>query len=189
MAEGTSRGDGRQEEKADPNTVSSSPRPSLPPSPRLSLSHSLLLPIAGAATFIAAHPPRRRPRRTPAALGLEYEALPLPSLDGTRLAAWWVPAAKPARGAVVICHGYACNREQGLPCLPAFLQAGYHALLFDFRAHGESDGRKTGIGHDEVSDLLGAVAWLNAHPDMAGLPIVAMGFSMGGAVSILGGAQ
>jgi len=119
-----------------------------------------------------------------------------------------------ARGVVILCHGYACNREQPLPCLPALLQAGYHAFLFDFRAHGESGGRQTGIGHAEVADLLGAVAWVERrvsgedagspraerladafprhptpdtrHPD---LPIIALGFSMGGAVSILAAAE
>jgi fermentation-respiration switch protein FrsA (DUF1100 family) len=149
-----------------------------------------LLPVAATATYLAAHPPRRRPRRTPAALGLDYVEVRFSALDGTRLAGWWVPNAAPARGAVILCHGYACNREQPLPLLPALLQAGYHGFLFDFRAHGESAGRQCGIGHAEVADLLGAVAWLERRLSAPGaLPIAALGFSMGGAVSILAAAQ
>jgi fermentation-respiration switch protein FrsA (DUF1100 family) len=122
--------------------------------------------------------------------GVDYEEVRFPALDGTRLAAWWVPCAPSApRAVVILCHGYGRNREQLLPCLPALLAAGYYALLFDFRAHGASAGRRTGIGHAEVADLLGAVAWLDAHPIVARLPIVTLGFSMGGAVSILGAAQ
>jgi fermentation-respiration switch protein FrsA (DUF1100 family) len=90
---------------------------------------------------------------------------------------------------VVLCHGYARNREQVLPLLPAYLRAGYHGLCFDFRAHGESEGRQCGIGHAEVADLLGAIAWLGGAKAAAGLPIIAHGFSMGGAVSILAAAQ
>lgn len=143
--------------------------------------------VAAAAAYLAAHPIRRRPRRTPATLGLAYEPVRFPAVDGTRLAGWWVPASDPgaARATILLCHAYACNREQMLPCLPALHAAGYHALLFDFRAHGESGGSSTGIGHAEVADLLGALRWLDAHPTAAPLPVAALGLSMGGAAAIL----
>jgi fermentation-respiration switch protein FrsA (DUF1100 family) len=76
-----------------------------------------------------------------------------------------------------------------LPCLPALHQAGYHALLFDFRALGESEGRRCGIGHAEVDDLLGAVEWLDTRPQAAALPVAALGLSMGGAVAIIAAAE
>jgi uncharacterized protein len=146
---------------------------------------------AAAATVAAAHPRRRRPEHTPAAFGLDFESVSFPARDGVRLSGWWVPAeqAETARGTVVLCHGYPKNRSQMLPCLPALHRAGYHALLFDFRALGESEGRRCGIGHAEVDDLLGAVAWLDTRPEAAALPVAALGLSMGGAVAILAAAE
>lgn len=161
-------------------------RPS--PSALRPLATPLLVPVAATVTYLAAHPRRRRPRRTPASLGIHYAEVTLSALDGTRLAAWWVPAPE-ARAVVILCHGYGRNREQLLAALPPLHRAGYHALLFDFRAHGESEGRRCGIGHAEVDDLLGAADWLRRHPTAASLPLIAMGFSMGGAVSILGAAR
>jgi fermentation-respiration switch protein FrsA (DUF1100 family) len=146
---------------------------------------------AAAATYAAAHPRRRPLEQMPDALGLPYEPVRFPARDGLWLSAWWVPAAQPetARAAVVLCHGYPKNRAQMLPCLPALHHAGYHALLFDFRALGESEGRRCGIGHAEVEDLLGAIEWLASRPEVSALPVAALGLSMGGAVAIMAAAE
>ena len=65
-----------------------------------------------------------------------------------------------------------------LPEAEMLASAGFGVLLFDWRAHGESDGTHTTWGADEQRDLEAAVTWIGqAHP---GLRIGALGFSMGG---------
>jgi len=43
-------------------------------------------------------------------------------------------------------HGYGSLREEMLPHAEYLHRAGYNALLFDFRAGGESDGDAVTIG-------------------------------------------
>src|SRR5689334_5383335 len=49
------------------------------------------------------HPPRRKPARTPAALGLSYEPVAFAGRD-VRLAGWYVPSHGDA--AAVLVHGF-----------------------------------------------------------------------------------
>jgi fermentation-respiration switch protein FrsA (DUF1100 family) len=68
-------------------------------------------------------------------------------------------------------------------------QHGYGALLFDFRAHGESEGTLSTLGYAEVEDLRGAVAYLLTRPEVNGERIGVVGHSMGGAVALRGAAR
>jgi len=62
-------------------------------------------------------------------------------------------------------------------------------LLFDLRAHGESDGELLPFGEKEAEDLVGAAAFLQTRPDVDPERIGAMGLSLGAQVSILGAAS
>jgi pimeloyl-ACP methyl ester carboxylesterase len=143
------------------------------------------LPAAVAWAFL--HPPRRLHHRTPkSALGLPYERLRLSAADGVRLSAWLVRVHdRPARGVVVVCHGYYGNRATMLPYLRLLHRAGYHCLLFDFRAHGWSGGRRTTFGIGEARDLRAALAYVFASHEFAGLPVAVLGESMGASVALL----
>ena len=44
------------------------------------------------------------PQETPADIGLEYETLRIPSADGNKLAAWYVPAVSGKARATVLIH-------------------------------------------------------------------------------------
>jgi len=151
-----------------------------------------------AAAFPAAlawgflHPPRRLHRRTPrTAFGIPYERVRLRSQDGVSLSAWYVPApaGAPPRGVVIICHGYYGNRATMLPHLGFLHQAGYAAVLFDWRAHGWSGGHMVTFGHTESEDLEVALDWVSAHPDLQHLPLALLGESMGASVSLLVAAE
>jgi fermentation-respiration switch protein FrsA (DUF1100 family) len=71
----------------------------------------------------------------------------------------------------------------------ALRERGYNALAFDFRAHGESEGRWTSCGLLEVQDLEGAVRYLLSRPEVVGDRAGVVGFSMGAAVAIMTAAQ
>lgn len=126
------------------------------------------------------HPQRTCVGGTPSDYGLSYESVSFPSLDGITLRGWFVQAPTP-RGTIIFCHGYAGSKAPDLQYVPHFRARGYNVLLFDFRAHGESDGNRSSLVYYERQDLLGAIAYLqqrNIH--QVGL----MGFSMGAAVAI-----
>jgi alpha-beta hydrolase superfamily lysophospholipase len=116
----------------------------------------------------------------PSDYGLPYETVSFPSYDGTILRGWFVPAIEP-RATVIFCHGRAGSKAPDLIYVPQFRQHGFNVLLFDFRAHGESDGRKSSLVYYERWDLLAALAYLRERGiEEVGL----MGFSMGAAVAI-----
>lgn len=134
--------------------------------------------LYGAHSLI--HPRRICVGGTPSDYGLPYESVSFPSLNGLILRGWFIPAIKP-RATVVFCHGYAGSKAPDLQYVPQFRAHGYNVLLFDFRAHGESNGSKSSLVYYERLDLLGAIAYLQQRGiHQVGL----MGFSMGAAVAI-----
>jgi len=65
----------------------------------------------------------------------------------------------------------------------------FTTLLFDFRAHGTSEGRLCTLGNRETDDVIGALNFLESHPLTCGFPIGALGESMGGASVITAAAR
>lgn len=117
-----------------------------------------------------------------------YEPVAFPSADGLRLSGWFLPSAG-TRDGVVLCHGFQTGRREMLPLALALRDRGHHVLLFDFRSHGESEGRWTSCGLLETLDLEGAVRHLLSRPEVEGGRIGVLGFSMGGAVALLTAAR
>jgi uncharacterized protein len=112
--------------------------------------------------------------------------------DNTRIRGWFLPAGGPDPGpapALVLCHGVWTGRRECLPLALRFQAAGYNVLCFDFRAHGDSAGRFISLGHNEALDVLGAIAWLKARPEVDRRRIGVLGFSMGAAAAILAAAR
>jgi fermentation-respiration switch protein FrsA (DUF1100 family) len=149
------------------------------------LTMALLLALATAVIIAYGvvrliYPERSLVGGTPSDYGLPYERVSFPSYDGTTLRGWFVPAVHP-RATVVFCHGRAGSKAPDLIYVPQFRQHGFNVLLFDFRAHGESDGHKSSLVYYERQDLLAAIAYLQER----GIREVGlMGFSMGAAVAI-----
>jgi pimeloyl-ACP methyl ester carboxylesterase len=90
----------------------------------------------GSAVYDLASPNRSRVGGLPADLAgrdVEFES------HGATLCGWFVPFEQ-RRGVIVLLHGVRGNRLQ-MVGRPRFLhRAGYSALLYDSRAHGESGG-------------------------------------------------
>ena len=107
--------------------------------------------------------------------------------DGIRIAADLNRARTSVpRGAIVFVHGFCGNRsENGLfRDLSAYAAiAGFHALSYDWRGIGESDGwfPETTID-DHVADFESVVDWARSRIDDEALPIHVVGFSLGAAV-------
>lgn len=147
----------------------------------------------------------------PALDALGGEVVRLRSRDGLRLAARWLPAARPdaveheadgtatatAPGsswrpdpheAIVLLHGWTGSSVPFLVEDGPFLRHTAGVLAVDFRGHGGSDPAPTTFGLTEVEDVAGALSWLGER----GIERVALlGRSMGGgtalaAVAVLG---
>jgi hypothetical protein len=78
---------------------------------------------------------------TPAEAGLAFEDVEIPTDDGERLHAWWVPSPKrPSLGHVLHCHGNGGNIAGRIDAARRLAEAGFDVLLFDYRGYGRSSG-------------------------------------------------
>jgi len=76
-----------------------------------------------------------------------------------------------------------------IPQATFLARAGYRVLLFDWRAHGESEGTMTTFGRHEVDDLRAALDYLQHRPDLGHPRFGGLGVSYGAAMMLLGAAQ
>ncbi len=116
------------------------------------------------------------------------EAVAFQTPDGLTLRGWFVRAGADAP-VILLGHGYPGTREYMIPYAAMLYQAGYSALLFDWRAMGESQGERVTFGLHETDDLRGAINYLEARADLAHPRIGALGVSMGAGVMLIGAAQ
>jgi pimeloyl-ACP methyl ester carboxylesterase len=107
----------------------------------------------------------------------------LRAADGTRLAAVAVPGPPDAIASVVVVHGFSnSSRTPEIQRLAVGLSSVAHVVALDLRGHGPSGGRST-LGRLEPDDVDAAVA---AATEWApGVPVVAVGVSLGGAASLV----
>jgi uncharacterized protein len=117
--------------------------------------------------------PSRAILETPA----RFEDLTIPTEDGERLHGWWIPAAAPTIGHVLLCHGNAGNVGDRVLHAGLLSAAGFDVLLFDYRGYGRSSGRPS--EHGTYLDARAARAML---PESA--PVLYLGESLGGAIAL-----
>jgi len=117
---------------------------------------------------------------TPLDYGWPYENLTLITADNVKLAAWYIPGTRPE--AVIVVHGLYAHKQYQLPIGSMLARYGYHVLLLDLRAHGESEGDEITFGYREALDVQAAVDYLKKRPEIK--QIGAVGYSLGGAAVI-----
>lgn len=142
---------------------------------------ALLLAVALGLSFRLTRPPGQSEFSSPTEYGLAYEEVYFLATDGLRLRGWWIPAAGSER-VVIILHGHGGSVDWDIRRAPPLIQAGFNVFLFDFRAHGQSQGKVTTFGFLERRDLTGAVRFLKAR-GMQKIGVI--GFSLGGIVAML----
>lgn len=84
---------------------------------------------------------------------------------------------------VILVHGYGQNRYIMIPQQKIFREMGFHTLLFDQRAFGESKEKYCTFGVWEAQDVACLVEWVKKKvgPDVR---IIAWGASMGAAIAM-----
>ena len=124
--------------------------------------------------------PLRQLTATPRDCRMAYEEVDLTAADGTKLSAWFVPAAEP-RGVVLVCHGNAGNISHRLDTLDVFHRLRLSVLLFDYRGYGQSEGSPSEEG--TYQDAEAAWSYLVKERGIAPGEIVVFGRSLGGAIA------
>ncbi len=138
------------------------------------------LALAAPVAFVL-HPLHTTPKRTPAALGLDFEDVRFPAADGVSLAGWVVPHPD-ARANVLFCHGHGRNRGHVAGLLPTLHGLRANVLASDFRGDRDSGGYTSTFGQHEVGDVVAAAGYLQRR--FPGKPLFLVGISLGAAVSL-----
>jgi uncharacterized protein len=117
---------------------------------------------------------------------LESEDVIVESTTGARLAGRFFPGTK--RATIVLTHGYGGTQDEMLPVADALHRKGYTVFTYDTRGCGRSSGEIT-FGAREQDDLISVIDYLASRPDVDTERIGALGFSMGGATTLLAAAR
>ncbi|MCP4359943.1 MAG: alpha/beta fold hydrolase [Chloroflexi bacterium] len=164
--------------------------------------------VAGLIAVIAAlfareliRPTRKRLWVTPGELGLPYDNVQFPALDGIRLSGWFIPAPADSQrtgATIIMVHGWMWNRlgsaaDDSLSRLSGALPVellrlafalhkdGFNVLMFDERNHGDSAAMPPfTFGSEESKDLLGALDFVKTCSEADEDQIGVIGFSAGG---------
>jgi len=173
----------------------------------LTLLLMLLLPgvvlsaaVVGIMAYFLARPPRMTDgkaawllkRLSPGDLNLPFEELRLTVRDERNrpldIAAWWIPCAASTKCAVLL-HGYADAKVGAIAWAPVWHALGYHLLVPDLRAHGESGGTCCTGGFFERHDVSQVIDLMRERKPNAMRQVVLFGASSGAAVAAAVAAQ
>ncbi|MCF7799408.1 lysophospholipase [Candidatus Babeliales bacterium] len=107
--------------------------------------------------------------------------------DGLKLSGCLFKKDK-AKSNVLLCHGYGSRKEFMYDFVDMFPDS--NVFAFDFRAHGNSQGRFRTIGFQEYKDVIAAAQCFkdlvenNKNIALIKKPFIILGISMGGAASL-----
>jgi uncharacterized protein len=124
---------------------------------------------------------------TPTRAGLSFRNISFASDDGTRLSAWFIPAAgydnpKTAKGTIIHFHGNAQNMSAHWQFVSWLPRRGFNVFVFDYRGYGESQGRPEPKGVFEDSNS--ALSYVRSLEDVDPERLIVFGQSLGGANAI-----
>src|SRR5258706_14921810 len=139
---------------------------------------------AGASRLMRRRAPD--PVDTPRNYGFDSDEVKFTSRDHVRLTGWWIPADN-AVGTIVMCPGQEGSMDGDTRQMVPLHDSGFNVLMFDFRAHGRSEGEVVSMGMYEKEDLLGALDFLMEHYGVE--KDGGLGFSMGAAVALVAAAH
>jgi dipeptidyl aminopeptidase/acylaminoacyl peptidase len=151
----------------------------------------LVIALSFILVYANTHPPKYPHHIPPSVYLADYETVSFASEDGTMLKGWLVKPVRPHKPspAIIICHGVGASKSDFTELAVVLSRRGYFVLLFDFRAHGESNGSRTSLGYHEQKDIAAALNFLKGrrevNPDRIGI----YGFSLGGSTAILTAAK
>jgi RND superfamily putative drug exporter len=156
------------------------------------LALAIVVALIGLALYIVntlTHPQRHEQfiPLTPFVLDLPAEEVTFSPLHGDHQVRGIYIANPDATTTIIISPGYRRGFTDVLGMCKHLWAAGHNVLAFEYYGHGSVVGVPVTLGYREVNDFLGAVSYARQRAPEA--RIGALGYSMGGAVSIMGSAQ
>lgn len=118
---------------------------------------------------------------------IPHQTINIKTADGLSLEAWYSTTNTvndttiKSRGTVILFHGHGGNKNGVIAEASAFYKMGYHILLVDFRAHGNSQGNICTIGYTETKDVKAAYDFIKTKGENN---IILYGISLGAATII-----
>ena len=110
------------------------------------------------------------------------------SKDSLKLSAYLVQTQSDSvKGTIILVHGIRGRKEHFIGLSDLLAQSGYNSVLFDLRAHGQSEGRYCTFGVKEKEDLSLLIDELIVIKRNSSIPIGLIGVwgqSLGGAVAL-----
>ena len=114
---------------------------------------------------------------------LPVHSVKIPSSDGTYIYGWLVHGEQDGNGAVLLVHSIRSNRVEMLSRARFLTAQGYHVLLIDLQAHGETPGDRITFGARESENVETSIDFLRkTFPNER---IAAIGVSLGAAAIVL----
>lgn len=95
---------------------------------------------------------------------------------------------RPARGTVVLLHGWMMDGDSMLPWSLQLAQAGYRVITIDLRNHGHSGAGLAGYGTVESDEVADVIAALREGGEVQG-PLYLLGISYGAATALFTAAK
>ena len=124
---------------------------------------------------------------TPADLSPEYSEATLTTKDNLTLHGWYVPSEN--RAAVILVHAFQGNRTGTIYHAELLAQHGYGVLMYDTRTQGESEGDLYALGWEDHLDVLAALEFLQARPEVDPGRIGVLGLSAGAKAALYSASQ
>jgi uncharacterized protein len=153
----------------------------------VAIGSGVIVLVAWRASGNAMRPPRGE---VPWSLGdypdLAPEAIDVVSSTGVTLHGRFFRGRDAAT--IVLSHGYGGIQDELLPVVSTLHRASFNVVTYDMRGCGETQGEIT-LGAREQKDLRSVIDFAASRPDVDPERIGALGFSMGGATTILAAAE
>ena len=136
--------------------------------------------------YLNTHQPRYHLTTTPAELGIKFEIISFTTTDSIKLKGWFIAAQNHhSAPTIIIAHGLGASKSDFVNLSEFLSSNGFNVLLFDFRAHGESEGKSCSLGLKEQLDITASIDYIISREDLKNKSISLYGFSLGGAAGIL----
>lgn len=123
----------------------------------------------------------------PHQVGLEYEIVEYPSLNGKKLTGLYFPTKQKPKGTIVHCHGNAANVSNHFPFSVFLLQYGFDVLIFDYQGFGGSEGKPS--AQNTIEDGIASVHYAQSRLSAPSSGVCLFGQSVGAAVATVVAAQ
>lgn len=135
------------------------------------------------APYIILKPQRVHLNQTPADYNVAFDELTIRTEDNLQLSAYLIyPEPIQPKGVFIMVHGIGGCKEHFIPLAAKLSKAGIATLVFDLRAHGESEGTYATYGYHEKNDVRKVVDFIKTK--YSTIPIGIWGNSLGGAISL-----